>query len=127
MITVKAKDLKNPNFIGGMQKMAHFPFKKAQVGMHVATTIDEVQKKSQSLQDKFVNLIKMYGDVDAAGQYKIKEENMETWQKAATEFDEQDVELPGYKVDLSDLDGAGLSPVELIACKPVILNLEVVS
>jgi hypothetical protein len=126
MIEIKTKDVKNPTFIQAFSKLARHPFRRAQVAVAVSVTAEALQKTSQSVQDKFVNLVKMYGDVDETGNYKIKDENIETWKKAAEEFDEQPIQLPGYKINVSELDGAGLTPVDLLALKPMLMNLELV-
>jgi len=126
MITVKAKDLKNNAFIGGLQKVANFPFKKAQTGMQLAVTLKAVQSTSQSLQDKFTNLVKEYGTIEEDHSYKIHDEKMEEWKKVSKEFEEMEIELPGQKINLSELDGAGLTAVDLMVLEPIVYAIEAV-
>lgn len=125
-IAIKASELKNPQTIEALRKVANFPFKRAQVTMSVKMTIKDVQDKSKSLQDRFQNLVKKYTEIKEDGTYEIPEDKQAEWNKDFEAFNDQEVQLLGGKIFLNDLDGAGLTPVDMMHLEPFVLQLDTV-
>ncbi len=130
-------DLRDHNFNRGFQKLAnHNGFKDAKVIVAVARIGKLFKKRSEDVQEAFLKLLKSYAILDDKGEFipmkdekgveqkgtfQMKPENIgEVWEKAQDEFNKSEIEIFANKLQLHDIVGVGLTPLELGALEGVI-------
>jgi len=134
MIELSYHTLRNNDFISGMQKLATSTTLNTKVAYNVGRIMSKLQSAEKSGQETFSKLIRKYAEMDGdkivepegPGSYKIADEKVEEYRKELEEFLSIEIKIDRNKIGLNDLEGAGLSPVQVLALDPLLTIMEAV-
>lgn len=125
MIELTWLAIRNPQFMSGISKLANagLDFKTS---YHVSRIFSKVDSEFKESQKFFMKFIEKYADVDQkSGSYKVKDEHLEKWKEETKNFDETKFTIEKSRVNIADLNGVNLTPLEILALEPILLGLEV--
>lgn len=125
MIELTWAMIRNPQFLAGLSKLvnAGFEFKTAYHISRIFSRVDSEYKESQKF---FMKFVEKYADIDQkTGSYKVKDEHLEKWKEETKNFDETKFVIEKSRVNIADLNGVNLTPLEILALEPILLGLEV--
>lgn len=125
MIELKWSDLRTPEFQMAMTKLMNannLPFKTS---YHVSRIGAKCQSEVKESDQHWLKLAKKYADInEKTGQFKVKEEHLEIWNKETGDFGETKFTIDKRKLSMSELEPVGLTPNEILALEPLISVLE---
>lgn len=133
MIELKYKIVKNAEFNLGLSKIGKFPFKTVQNSLTIKRILKALEKEAEIMQPVFKLIVDQFALKDEKGSlipvpgtedtFQVKE-NVEGYRKALKDFEETSFEIRSPKLKFSDLDGVGLSAVELLALEDLIEGMD---
>lgn len=129
-IKLTYKDLKDPQFIPTMQKIATAPLKSPKTAHRILTITKALDPEIKKSQEIFEKTVKTYAELDEKGNFvplegrpgtfKIKEGEEEKWKKALEEYEAIECEVDAPKINIEHLEGITLSAMDLRVLDPMI-------
>lgn len=144
MFKVTRRQFRNPHCNAAFNKIMHCSgLGDVKFAHQMAKMIRTLESESDLLSKVFVEYLKQFVKLDDKGEivpfdgkpetYEIRDEfqkdpakNAE-YQKAMKDFEEIEIEIPHPKIPISKLGSVNLSPVELNALEPFLIDMEAVS
>ena len=135
MFKLKYSDMKSREFIMALGKcMQNTNYKSTTIAYNVAKIGRKFDQETKICQELYLKVIKAHAKLDEKGNiaprveggkpvpntYEISDDKVEAWKKACEDFDNTLIEIPCNKINLSDLENAGMSPADLVALEPVL-------
>lgn len=107
-------------------KLAAFGFRDQKLSYMLGRILDKIESESKLVQQQFQKLVKQFAvlneatgeiaQVNGPGTFQIREEVVEDWKKAVEEFNALPIVFQKKpRLKLEQLEGVGLSPMELNA------------
>lgn len=135
MIKLTYRDMNNYAFVNAVNNLAEhrgFDTKTAYNIGKIKAFIDRGTRQGREL---FTENLKKYADLNEDGSIKyadpndprsfnIPKEKEADFRRTNEEFLDSYYEIPRFKISVSKLEGAGLSPSDLIALEPILTDLE---
>jgi hypothetical protein len=135
MIKLSYREMNNYEFVNALRSLAEhrgFDTKTAYNIGKIKAAFDRGVEKGR---ETYAAILKKFADLNEDGSLKlanpndprsfnIAEEKKGDFKKASEEFMGSDYEIPRFKISVSKLEGAGLSPSDLIALEPILTDLE---
>lgn len=146
MFKLKFSTTKNSEFIKSFAKvMQYTDYKGTKLAYDIAKIGRKFDEEAKLCHELYIKLLKNYAKLDEKGEFVLREEERMnpkgekvtikvpntyviieekhadgSWEKASTDFDNTEFEIPCAKIKLSDLEGVGLSPLDLLNLENVI-------
>lgn len=124
-VKVKQGQFRSQDFIQGLVKIRNHSFKDQKVAYGVMRLLKFFEQETELVQQGFQKLVKQFAILDEKGEFvphngqpgtfQIIPEKVEDWKKAVKEFEDVDVELQQHPIRLEHLQGAGLTPGDMLA------------
>jgi hypothetical protein len=136
-LTLKYKHINTPSFVEALAKLGRYDrLKDFKLAYNIAKIIRRFDAESTIAQELFVKLVRQHCKLDEngliipadgkPGSFEILEGKETEWVQARKDFDEMEFELDCHKIRVEQLDGAPLSPMELVALEPLLIEMEAV-
>lgn len=127
MIEMTWGQIREPGFQRALGKLMNTDKLEFKHAYHISRLGAKIQSEAKEAQDWFVKLVKKYAEVDEkSGEFKVKDEHVETWQKEMSDFTFKKFGIDRHKIHVSDLKVVGLTPNEILALEPLLFGLELV-
>ncbi len=124
MIELTFAHIRAPSFQSGFSKLLNTSY-DPKVAYHIKRIGDKIESEAKTAQELFIKMVKKNGDFDEkTGQFKIKDENKDSWIKEVQEFSEIKFTIEKRKLNVAELNGVQLTPNEMLALEPVLFGLE---
>lgn len=149
MFKLKFENIKDPSFTAALRKLMQFNgYKDTKTAYNIAKIGKKFDAEAKICQELFITHVKKFCSLDAKGEmvprvqmikdakgvdvetklpgtYVIPAEKQDAFEKASLEFDSTEFEIPCHKVKLSDIDGAKMTPADMLALEPLLTEIEV--
>lgn len=137
-VKLSYKEIKNQTFVQGLAKLANYGgFKDQRLAYNVAKLIRKWDSEAQMAQDLFMKLVKQYATLDEkgniktpeganSGAFEVVDEKADAFAKARKEFESIEFDIPVHKIRIDQLEGTGLTPMEMMALEPILIEMEAV-
>lgn len=133
MVEIKTESLKNPNFNSALAKLLHCTKFHPKLAMRVAKFMDHIKEQEIKTHHEYLALIRAHAKLDEKGELIPREDpngnpkpntfqakDNDKWEKAFEEFGQKKITIDIYPLEIKDLVGLGLSPLEIVAIEPLI-------
>jgi hypothetical protein len=128
MIEIKLGQLRDPNFTKAYGRLMNIQGLQAKTAYHIAKVGSLLESELKIANESFDKLVKEYAILEnenGNSQWKVPDEKLAAWTKAATEFSETVTTVDKRKLLVDELAQAALTPVEFLALEPVLSGMEV--
>lgn len=134
MIKIKRSQLADMRFVMAIQKLANIPMNTntAHSIKKIIQTLDEARTEMSA--DYKSEIVEKFSQRDEEGKiawedanqsnFKVLEGKEAELREAQEEFGNKELEVPGIKVNLANLNGIQLSPAEMIQLEPIYFSVE---
>lgn len=132
------KMIQDRNFVAGLGKLANFGgFKDQKLAYNVAKLIRKWEVEVLTAQELYIKLVKQFAVVDengnlktpeggAPGSFEIPDGKDEAFKTARADFEKVELEIPVHKIRLEQLEGVGITPLEMNAMDALLVDMEAV-
>lgn len=134
MIEINYEIMRNPVFARGIHKLVSHTAYPPLVGYNISKLQRRLVSESKICDRLFKNLVEKYAKKDELGKisphegrpgsFTIPEENEAAWDRELKEFGAIKVEIDCHRTDIANLEGVGLSPLEMDVLEPVLSLLD---
>lgn len=119
------------SFMQSLARLTNHKFKNPKAAYRVMKITKGIEKELPQAQELFLKSLKEYAILDDKGNiapaedgkegtYKIKDECVDAWRKAYTDFQEIKADLGWHKLTLDDIEGMDVSAADLNALDCII-------
>lgn len=136
MFKLKYSEIRDPRFVQAFSKLANFGgYKDAKSTYNIARMAKLIEQQQRAAIEDYQKVAKDFAVLDDAGKIKlddnqrfeVPDEKKSEFDEATREFFTREVEIQRHRIRLDEVEGVGLSPMELLALEPVMVVLEAVS
>jgi hypothetical protein len=129
MFTLKFSEIRDPDFMAAIRKLAGYgKYKDPKTAYSISRIVKIIDQQSKAMREAFLKLVKQYAVLTETGDIKlnsdmafeIPDDKTAEWQDVVEGFHEQKVEIHWKQLNVTELEGVELSPMELLALESVI-------
>lgn len=148
MFKLKFENIKDPSFTSALRKLMQYSgYKDTKTAYNIAKIGRKIDAEAKICQELFISHVKKFCSLDAKGEivprkqmikdakgveveqslpgtYVIPPENQAAFEAASKEFDSTEFEIPCHKIKLADLEGAKLTPSDMLALENMLCEIE---
>ena len=135
MIELKNSVFKNQHMRDALMKVANHPKFTPKVALRIAKMIDDIFEAEKMVLDKRMTLIKEHAVLDEKGGFVPKEgpdgkptpgtftaKDQAKWDEAHKLFEQETFSVKGERITLKEIEGVGLTPLELKSIEPLVIE-----